>query len=346
MSGVILLLFAVFAQAPVAPPGTAAASDQAASVVRISGVHIRGNHTTPDADVMRLAGVGVGDPVSDRTLDEVRQRLERSGRFRTVEALRRYDSLADLSSILLVIVVEERAGITLSNPEPGPLQRLRANTMWLPVLRYEDGYGFTYGARVSFVDLLGAHTRVSAPLTWGGERTATVEVERTFSRGPVSRVLGTAGVWRREHPSLGIGDRRSGGTLLAERAVMSWLRLGATAGVADVHFGPTTDRLATGGVVVTLDTRRDPEFPRNAVFASVGWERLSFRQAPDTSRMTADVRGYVGLIRSMVLSLRVQDVRAADPLPVYEQSLLGGGSSLRGFPLGFQYRRSPDGDDR
>ena len=118
---------------------------------------------------------------------------------------------------------------------------------------------------------------------------------------------------------------------------MSWLRLGATAGVADVHFGPTTDRLATGGVVVTLDTRRDPEFPRNAVFASVGWERLSFRQAPDTSRMTADVRGYVGLIRSMVLSLRVQDVRAADPLPVYEQSLLGGGSSLRGFPLGFQY---------
>lgn len=337
MSGVLLALLAALAQAPGAPANPAGGADRASAPARITGVHIRGNHTTPDAEVVRLAGIAVGDPFVASTLDDVRQRLERSGRFRDVDCLRRYDSLEDPSSILLVIVVEERAGITIAEPEPGPLRRLRANTMWLPVLRYEDGYGFTYGARVSFVDLLGPHTRVSAPLSWGGERTATVEVERTFTRGPLSRVLGTAGVSRREHPSLGVGDRRSGGTLLAERAVTPWLRLGANTSIADVHFGSTTDTLASGGVNVTLDTRRDPEFPRNAVFASIGWERLSFSHAPDTSRITTDVRGYVGLMKSLVVALRVQDIRAADPLPVFEQSLLGGGSSLRGFPLGFEY---------
>jgi outer membrane protein assembly factor BamA len=337
MSGVVLALLAALAQAPIAPSNGSGGPDQSATPARITGLHVRGNHTTPDSDVIRIAGVAIGDPVLDSTLEDVRQRLERSGRFRHVEVLRRYDSLDDLSSILLVIVVEERAGITLAEPEPGPLRRLRANTMWLPMLRYEDGYGFTYGARVSFVDLLGPRARVSTPVTWGGERTATVEVERTFSRGPLSRVLGTAGVSRREHPALGIGDRRSGGTVLAERAVTPWLRLGASAGMTDVHFGSTTDTLASTGLAATIDTRRDPEFPRNAVFASLGWERLSFSHAPDTSRVTTDLRGYVGLMRSMVLALRLQNVRAADPLPVFEQSLLGGGASLRGFPLGFEY---------
>ena len=336
MSGPLLLFLAALAQATVTPVAAPGALVDPGSNPRITGIHIRGNHTTPDADVVRLAGVSIGAPFVDATLSDVKQRLERSGRFRHVEALRRYQSLNDLSAVLLVIVIEERAGITIAEPEPGPLRRFRANTMWLPVLKYEDGYGFTYGARVSFVDVLGPHTRVSAPLSWGGERTAMVEVERTFSRGPLSRVLGTAGVWRREHPSLEIGDRRSGGTLLAERALTPWLHLGATAGIADVQFGSTTDTLATGGVVATLDTRRDPTFPRDAVFASVGWERLSFDRATDTSRVTADLRGYVGLFRSMVLALRFQDIRGADPLPVFEQSLLGG-SSLRGFPLGFQF---------
>ena len=336
MSGPLLLFLAALAQAAVTPLAAPGAPDDPGSSPRITGIHIRGNHTTPDTDVVRLAGVSIGTPFVDTTLNDVKQRLERSGRFRHVEALRRYQSLNDLSAVLLVIVIEERTGITIAEPEPGPLRRLRANTMWLPVLKYEDGYGFTYGARVSFVDILGPRTRVSAPLSWGGERAAMVEVERTFTRGPLSRVLGTAGVWRREHPSLEIGDRRSGGTLLAERALTPWLRLGATAGIADVHFGSTTDTLATGGVVATLDTRRDPTFPRNAVFASVGWERLSFDRAADTSRVTADLRGYVGLFRSMVLAVRVQNIRGADPLPVFEKSLLGG-SSLRGFPLGFQF---------
>jgi hypothetical protein len=177
---------------------------------------------------------------------------------------------------------------------------------------------------VSFVDVLGPRSRLSAPLTWGGERRAVAEFERSFERGPFTRILATGGVWRREHPSLDIGDRREGGTFLAERAVTPWLRIGGTASSASVHFGDTSDTLSTAGLEATVDTRRDPAFPRNAVFASVRWERLWFDQAADTSRLQADLRGFLGLFGPAVLAVRVQQSRAADPLPAFEQALLGG----------------------
>jgi hypothetical protein len=210
--------------------------------------------------------------------------------------------------------------------------------MWLPVLRYEDGYGFTYGARVSFVDVLGKRSRLSVPLTWGGERRATVELERGFEKGPLSRILATGGVWRREHPSLDVGDRREGGTILADRAMRSWFRIGGTASAASVHFGDTSDTLSTAGIEATVDTRRDPAFPRNAIFASAQWERLWFDHAQDTSRLQADVRGFIGLFGSSVLALRLQQSRAADPLPAFQQALLGGTSSLRGPSVGWDAR--------
>ncbi len=90
-----------------------------------------------------------------------------------------------------------------------------------------------------------------------------------------------------------------------------------------------------GGDVV-VDTRRDPAFPRNAVYAAVGVQRLWFDSSPDTVRLTADGRGFVGLFGQTVLALRAQHVRAADPLPVFEQVLLGGDATLRGFELGYR----------
>ena len=96
--------------------------------------------------------------------------------------------------------------------------------------RSEDGYGLTYGVRVSFVDVLGRRTRLSAPLSWGGERRAAVEIERRFERGPLTRVIGTGGITRREHPTLDIGDRRLGAGVRAERGVTSWLQVAGGGG--------------------------------------------------------------------------------------------------------------------
>ena len=303
---------------------------------RIAAIRVHGNHTTPDADILLLAGAEVGQPLPPGAIEAIGARLNQSGRFRSVDVRKRYTSLSDLSAVLVVIVVEEKAGVAIDAPDPGPLRTLRSNTMWLPVLRSDDGYGLTYGARVSVVDLLGPRTRVSAPLTWGGERRAAVEVERRFERGPFTRLVATGGITRREHPSVEVADRRTGATLRAERAIGSWLRAAATAASWNVRFGEDTDRLTTLGGEVAFDTRRDPAFPRNAVFASLGLERLGFDHAADTTRLTADARGYVGLLGQTVLAVRAFHVRAAGVLPVYEQAMLGGDATLRGFELGYR----------
>ncbi len=303
---------------------------------RIVEIRVHGNHTTPDAEVLRLAAVSPGTPCDAQTLAAIRAALDDSGRFRHVDVRKRYASISDTSAILIVIVVEERAGIALDVPDPGAMRTLRAHTMWMPILRSEDGYGLTYGARMSLVDVLGPRTRLSVPLTWGGERRAALEAERRFERGPVTRVIGTVGVSRREHPVSEVSDSRTGFTLRAERAMASWLRVAGAGGISDVAFGDVDERLKTFGGDVVLDTRRDPAFPRNAVYAAVGVQRLLFDTSPDTTRLTADARGFVGVFGQTVLALRAQHVRAADPLPAFEQVLLGGDATLRGFPLGYR----------
>ena len=326
MTMLVALALALGIAQPQAPPGGE----------RIVDVRVHGNHTTPDAEVLRLAAVAPGQPFLPDTLDRMTKALDDSGRFRSVDVRKRYASLTDMSAILIVIVVEERAGIAIDVPDPGPMRTLRAHTMWMPILRSDDGYGLTYGARVSLVDVLGRRTRVSAPLSWGGERRATVEVERRFERGPLTRLIGTGGVTRREHPTLDIGDRRIGADLRAERAFTSWLQFAGAGGVSDIRFGDVDDQLRRVGGEVVLDTRRDPAFPRNAVYAAVGVERLWFDTSDDTTRVTADARGFLGLFGQTVLAVRAQHVRAEDPLPVYEQALLGGDATLRGFKLGYR----------
>ncbi len=319
-------------------PATALAiGDQASET--IVEVRVHGNHTTPDADVVQLAAIAPGDPFRATTLADVRERLARSGRFRSVDVRKRYASLTDVTQVIVVIVVEEAVGVSVDVPEPGPLRKLGASTMWLPVLDYEDGYGFTYGARVSFVDLVGRGSRVSVPLTWGGERRASVELEQTFARGPFTRLEVTGGVWRRENPSYDVGDLRRGATARLERAITPWLRVGGHAALADVGFGDIDERTGAAGFDVVADTRLDPAFPRQAIYASFRWQRQWFEASEDTFRTRADVRGYVGLLGQTVLVLRAQHDWAAEPLPPFERSLLGGSASLRGFELGFR-----DGD--
>jgi outer membrane protein assembly factor BamA len=315
------------------PPAHA---QEPSAVETVVDIRVHGNHSTPDAEIIRIAGVSTGTPFVPSLITEVEGRLRQSGRFRSIEVRKRYQSIEDANAILLIILVEEQAGVSESIPKPGVLRRMRAGTMWLPVLRAEDGYGLTYGARVSLVDAVGRHTRLSVPLTWGGERRASVEVERRFTHGPFTRMTAEAGITQREHPALDLSDRRSGVGVRAERALSSWFRLGGQARLSDVRFGDTDDRLRTVGVDATLDTRRDPAFPRNAVYASATVERLWFDHSDATGRVLTDVRGYVGIVRQVVFVARLQQAWAADALPSFEQPLLGGTASLRGFRLGYR----------
>jgi outer membrane protein assembly factor BamA len=313
---------------------TAVVAAQTAEV--IGEVRVHGNHTTPNADVLALAGLQLGSAATDAALREAAERLDRSGRFDNVEIRKRYRSIDNPSDILVIILVDEVTGISEDNLFPGPLKKLRGRGMWLPVVDYADGYGFTYGARITLVDALGPRSRISTPLTWGGERQAAVEVDRTFERGPFTRIEGAAAITRRMNPHFDVPDTRTEFRARAERSVTSWLRVGGGARHTSVDFEETEDTFVAPGADVVLDTRMDPGFPRNAVHLSAGVEQLRFEGGDRVTRWTTDLRGYIGVFGSTVLAVRAATLMAGDPLPTYEQALLGGLSTLRGYDLGYR----------
>lgn len=301
----------------------------------VAEIRVHGNHTTPDADVLAIVGEVVGKPATEALVADIRTRLEKSGRFEGVEVRKRFRSIDNADDILLMIVVDEMQGITDDDLTPSPWKKLKSSGMFLPILRSEDGYGITYGVRVSFVDRLGPRSRVSFPISWGGERQARAQVERTFTRGPIARLSGEAGIGRRENPHFELADTRTSFHGRVESSIRRWLRVGAGGGVEQVKFGEFRDRLVRTSGDVTLDTRIDPAFPRNAVHAAFGLERLSF-DAGRANRRTADVRGYLGLIGQSVLAVRAMSLTATASLPEYEKGLLGGGATIRGYDAGYR----------
>ena len=332
-----LLFCAATASAQTGPPPRVvgvAGTEIGAGVV--GEVRIHGNHTTPDDKVFSIIGDVVGKPATDALLAEVADKLEKSGQFDSVEVRKRFRSIDNPDDILLMVVVDEFPGVDPLDGymPPNPVRRFWTSGMFLPILHSEDGYGFTYGGRVSFVDRLGPRSRISVPLTWGGERQARVQLERTFRGGPIERVSGEAGLGRRVNPHYEISDRRTSFNGRVESVVQRWLRLGAGGGVDEVMWGDVRDTIQRFGGDVTLDTRVDPAFPRNAVHAVLGIERLQF-DTGNANRRRADLRGYVGLFGQTVLAVRALSILANAELPPYEHSLLGGASNLRGYDAGF-----------
>jgi outer membrane protein assembly factor BamA len=302
----------------------------------VGEVRVHGNHTTPDADILGIVGEVVGKPATDQLIAEVQTRLERSGRFDDVEVRKRYRSIENLDDVLLMVVVNEVPGIDPLDLQPSPVKKFWRSGMFMPILHSEDGYGFTYGMRVSFVDRLGPRSRITIPVSWGGERQARVQVERSFQTGPIERLNADVGVIRRENPHYELSDRRTGFGARAESAPTRWLRMGAGGRRDKVLFaGVDRDTVSRYGGDATIDTRVDPAFPRNAIHATFGLERVQF-DGGDANQRRADVRGYVGLFGQTVLAVRGLSVTTNRALPRYEHLLLGGASNLRGYDAGFK----------
>lgn len=301
----------------------------------VGEVRVHGNHTTPDADILAIIGEVVGKPATDALVSEVGNKLEHSGRFDGVDVRKRFRSIENPDDILLMVVVDEVPGIDPSDLTPSPMKKFWSSGMLMPILHSEDGYGFTYGGRVSFVDRLGPRSRITVPITWGGERQARVQLERTFKTGAIERLSGEFGIGRRENPHFEMIDRRAGFALRAESAPARWLRFGAGGRRDNVRFGEVRDQVSRFGGDVTIDTRVDPAFPRNAVHATFGVERLNF-DAGRAHQRKADVRGYVGLLGQTVLAVRGLGIVSDTALPQYEHNLLGGAANLRGFDAGYK----------
>jgi outer membrane protein assembly factor BamA len=314
-------------------PVAAARAQTAASEV-VAEVRIQGNYRTPDDEVLRIAGIAVGGPLEAGTIDAVADRLRRSGRFESVEVRKRYRSLDDMTQVAIIIAVTERPGVEAGGVLPGPMKRLRNALMVSPSLEYVDGYGLIAGGRVSFVNVLGQGGHLVAPLTVGSTRQAGLELDKTLASGPVRRIHGGYAIVSRENPAYETRDLRNDFRVEASRPIAGVLNASARAGWADVSFGSVHDQLTTWGAGIAVDTRVNPAFPRNAIYASAAWDALKPESGSTVNRYTLDGRAYAGFIGSSVLALRAFSETADAPLPIYERALLGGFGSLRGFRAG------------
>ena len=283
----------------------------------------------------RIVGDVVGKPATDALVAEIAGKLERSGRFDGVEVRKRFRSIENPDDILLMVVVDEVPGIDTLDLTPGPMKKFWSSGMFLPILHSEDGYGLTYGARISFVDRLGPRSRITVPLTWGGERGARVQLERAFKSGPVERIGGEYGIRQRENPHYEIDDRRIGFGARLDVAPARWLRLGAGGRIDDVQFGDVEDKVSRVGGEVTIDTRVDPAFPRNAIHARSGSIACSSMPAtPARRRPTFAAMWDCSARRCWRFAASAS--RPARALPPYEHNLLGGAANLRGYAAGYK----------
>lgn len=316
---------------------SSAAQAPAAEVVALVQVH--GNILTSEDEIVRLADVRVGMPFDAATIDAVTARLRATRRFAGVEVLKRFASIADPSQIILVILVDEgRVQVNWDTGEvkaPSGLTGGRGpRVMFLPILDYEDGYGFSYGVRFALPNPIGSRSRVSVPLSLGGEKLAGIDLEKNLDRGPFTRVQGGGAVSRRENPFYEENDDRRRVWVQGEREFARPLRASVTTGWNRASlFGVAESFVSAGGHVI-FDTRLDPALTQNAVYARASWDRLMFGDRDDVNRTALEARGYVGLFEQQVLVLRALREDSSGPLPLYLKSLAGGTSNLRGFRAG------------
>ncbi len=288
-------------------PTPANVGDAPAEIIQEIRVH--GNTVLTDAEVLALAGVAVGSAVAPGMEEAIARRLRDSGRFETVDVRKRYRSLDDPDDVALLLVVHERPGVVSAaaggSGVPSTWGRLKAALMFFPMVGYEDGYGLTYGARTSAVDLLGAGERISVPLTWGGTRRAAMEIDRTFVSGPLTRVSSGVETWSRDNPRYDAAEHRVQVNGRIERLFARLFRTGLDASRGHVAFGQLRDELWTVGANAAIDTRGDPAFPANAVLVAGGWSALHLGNRR-INRYTADARGYLRVFRQNVLAGRLQ----------------------------------------
>ena len=303
-------------------------------------IRIQGNVLTPDEEVIRLAGVSVGSTVTPDLAAEVATRLRLTKRFEQVEVLKRFASIADPSQIALVIILDE-GPVSIETQRDGPPRVVRKRGLplqFLPMLDFEDGYGFSYGVRTALPTPVGADSRLSFPVTWGGSKQVGAELDLDRPTGPLgtlSRFQLGGLLSRREHPYYDEEDDRARAWVRAERVLAPGLRVGALAGLQHASFSERRDRFTEVGADVVFDTRIDPALPRNAVYGRAAWSRLDFTRADAVHRTDLEARGYVGLLGQTVLAVSAQRKDSSRSLPPYLQPVLGGTSNLRGFAAGW-----------
>lgn len=331
MTATLILCAWLFGSAPVAQQ----AANPPMNQEKIVDVRVHGNHITTDADVIRLSGVTKGGPFTDTTIADAKKLLRQTGMFDEVDVLKRFASIDDLSQIVVMIVVNE-GPVRIDMPDvpdaqPRIVRRgLGDRFMYMPIIDAEDGYGWRYGVRVAYARPVGKNSRLSFPLTWGGERRAGAELEHTFSHG---RLQFGGALTSRENPFYKVRDDRRTAWTRAETTA-GRIHVGVTGALNHIAFDASQETVKSIGADAVLDTRLDPLLPRNAIYVKGSVEQLFAEIRTDTGalyRTKIDANGYLGLIRQTVLAVRVVREDASERMSPYFKSMLGGTANLRGF---------------
>ena len=341
---VSLAFGAAFAQESTASGAPAAEPSLAGALIAtetVAEIRIHGNFSLPDAEVVALTGVTLGDAAGPDLERTVRLRLEASGRFETVDVRRRYRSLTATDQVALVIVVRERPGARFSNPVMRAFAAAGRRLMVAPLLDHREGYGVAYGALTSFVDTFGPGGRLSVPATWGGHKRIALEME-TPVRGPVIDRLRAGGSrGRRRHPYFDADVDRTRFAVAARRGLPRGFRVNGEAAWEEARFAGRPDRFVrTAAYLDYGDYREMPAGARrNTVVVRAGIERLAIAGgAGAILRPRLDARAYRAAGGQAVLAARIFFAGASAPLPRYERALLGGspaaGGTLRGWRAG------------
>ena len=189
LRGLSLLVVAVAAMT--LPAVATAQRSVPAGPETVVDLRVHGNHSIPDDEVLALAGVALGDVVTPELVETVTDRLQASGYFETVEVRKRYRTLTATDRVALVIVVRERPATSIRNAALRSVVGLLRQTLFLPMVRYDEGYGLTYGARFALVDIAGAGSRVLRTRYLGSRSASCVRTggatPRAHRRSPARR---------------------------------------------------------------------------------------------------------------------------------------------------------------
>ncbi len=298
-------------------------------------LRVHGNHSTPSEEVLALSGLVVGQAATNDALDSARAKVEASGRFASV-AVRRLERSIDVpGDIMVMVLVEERPGVSPDHLMPGWIARVASTRMWVPVVRYDEGYGVTYGLQAALDGAFGGTSQLAVPATWGGERRIGLEGSRSFAGPVVSRVQAGAELKRTEHPAFDLVEERRRIFGRIERAVTASARVGLEAAHDAVRFAGARDEVDRVTADVLVDTRTDPAFPRNAVWGRAAIERLDLVTGV-RRRVRADASAALGLPFGSALTARGFLTSADGALPRYEQAMIGGGLATRGYRRGYR----------
>lgn len=298
-------------------------------------IRIHGNHSTPDADVLALTGLAVGQPASDDVLEAARARVEASGRFDAVTVRRLERSIDTPDDFMVLVEVTERPGVSPDDLTPGWVTRLTSERMWVPVVRYEEGYGVTYGLQTALDGVFGGTSQLAVPATWGGERRIGVEGTRSFEGRGVSRVQAGADLRRTEHPAFEVVEERTRVFGRLESALAASLRVGVEASHDRVRFDGARADVTRLTADLVVDTRVDPAFPRNAVWGRAAFDRLDVATGT-RQRTRLDFSAAVAVPARAAVTVRGFVTTTNGTLPPYEQTMIGGGLATRGYRRGYR----------